>query len=78
VVEEKLARQDGTPLPESQRIAGLIVVYDERIDVTVDGVRGVHPPARQRRSARGRRSPRGRGRREQDECRRLETDHPGR
>lgn len=28
-----------TPLPESQKIAGLLAFYDERLDVDVDGVR---------------------------------------
>ena len=32
-----------TPLPESQRIAGLIAFYDEKVDVTVDGVRRPRP-----------------------------------
>jgi uncharacterized protein (DUF427 family) len=27
-----------TPLPESQKIAGLIAFYDEKVDVYVDGV----------------------------------------
>jgi uncharacterized protein (DUF427 family) len=27
-----------TPLPESQKIAGLVAFYDEKVDVTVDGV----------------------------------------
>jgi uncharacterized protein (DUF427 family) len=27
-----------TPLPESERIAGLVAFYDEKVDVTVDGV----------------------------------------
>jgi uncharacterized protein (DUF427 family) len=26
------------PLPESQKIAGLIAFYDEKVDVTIDGV----------------------------------------
>jgi uncharacterized protein (DUF427 family) len=32
-----------TPLPESQKIAGLIAFLDERADVFVDGVRQEHP-----------------------------------
>jgi uncharacterized protein (DUF427 family) len=28
-----------TPLPESQRIAGLVAFYDDRTEVTVDGER---------------------------------------
>lgn len=27
-----------SPLPESAKIAGLVAFYDERVDVTVDGV----------------------------------------
>lgn len=32
-----------TPLPESQKIAGLLCFYDERVDVSVDGVRQDRP-----------------------------------
>jgi uncharacterized protein (DUF427 family) len=32
-----------TPLPESQKIAGLIAFYDEKVDVEVDGVRQERP-----------------------------------
>jgi uncharacterized protein (DUF427 family) len=32
-----------TPLPESERIAGLICFYNERVDITVDGVRQERP-----------------------------------
>jgi len=32
-----------TPLPESQKIAGLIAFFDERVDVFVDGVRQERP-----------------------------------
>jgi uncharacterized protein (DUF427 family) len=32
-----------TPLGESAQIAGLVAFYDERVDVTVDGVRQVRP-----------------------------------
>jgi uncharacterized protein (DUF427 family) len=32
-----------TPLPESQRIAGLIAFYDERVDTYIDGVRQERP-----------------------------------
>ena len=28
-----------TPLPESQKIAGLVAFYDEKVDVYVDGER---------------------------------------
>jgi uncharacterized protein (DUF427 family) len=38
-----LAWSYGTPLPESQRIAGLIAFYDEKVDVYVDGVRQERP-----------------------------------
>jgi len=37
-VHEALAWGYRTPLPESQKIAGLIAFFDERVDVTVDGV----------------------------------------
>ncbi len=30
-----------TPLPESQKVAGLVAFYDDRVDIYVDGV----PPA---------------------------------
>ncbi|MBE9375318.1 DUF427 domain-containing protein [Saccharopolyspora sp. HNM0983] len=32
-----------TPLPESQKIAGLVCFYDERIDLSVDGMPQEHP-----------------------------------
>jgi uncharacterized protein (DUF427 family) len=32
-----------TPLPESQRIAGLIAFYDEKVDLFLDGVRQERP-----------------------------------
>jgi uncharacterized protein (DUF427 family) len=35
-----------TPLPESQRIAGLVAFYDEKVDVYVDGVLQERPPTR--------------------------------
>jgi uncharacterized protein (DUF427 family) len=37
-VREDLAWSYPTPLPESQRIAGLVAFYDEKVDVYVDGV----------------------------------------
>ena len=37
-VHEGLAWVYRTPLPESQKIAGLIAFFDERVDVTLDGV----------------------------------------
>jgi uncharacterized protein (DUF427 family) len=36
---ENLAWSYPTPLPESQKIAGLIAFYDDKVDVFVDGVR---------------------------------------
>jgi uncharacterized protein (DUF427 family) len=41
-----LAWSYGTPLPESQRIAGLIAFYDEKVDVYVDGVLRERPRSR--------------------------------
>lgn len=35
-----------TPLPESQRIAGLIAFYNEKVDLSVDGVRQERPSTR--------------------------------
>ena len=32
-----------TPLPESQKIAGLAAFYDERVDVFIDGVQQRRP-----------------------------------
>lgn len=32
-----------TPLPESQKIAGRLAFYDEKVDVTIDGVRQERP-----------------------------------
>ena len=37
-LREDLAWSYRTPLPESQKIAGLIAFYDEKVDVYVDGV----------------------------------------
>ena len=42
-VHEALAWSYRTPLPESQRVAGLIAFYDEKVDVYVDGVRQQRP-----------------------------------
>ena len=36
-VHEDLAWSYGTPLPESQKIAGLIAFYNEKVDIYVDG-----------------------------------------
>lgn len=35
---ENVAWSYRTPLPESQRVAGLICLYNERVDIYVDGV----------------------------------------
>jgi uncharacterized protein (DUF427 family) len=40
---EDLAWSYRTPLPESQKIAGLVAFYNERIDLEVDGVRQDRP-----------------------------------
>jgi uncharacterized protein (DUF427 family) len=37
-VHEDLAWSYGTPLPESQKIAGLVCFYNEKVDIYVDGV----------------------------------------
>jgi uncharacterized protein (DUF427 family) len=42
-VHPDLAWSYPTPLPEGQRIAGLIAFYDERVDTYVDGVRQQRP-----------------------------------
>jgi uncharacterized protein (DUF427 family) len=42
-VHEDLAWSYRMPLPESQKVAGLIAFYDEKVDVTVDGVRQERP-----------------------------------
>jgi uncharacterized protein (DUF427 family) len=42
-VHEDLAWSYRTPLPESQKVAGLIAFYDEKVDVYVDGVRQERP-----------------------------------
>ena len=42
-VHADLAWSYPTPLPESQRIAGLVGFYDEKVDVDVDGVRQHRP-----------------------------------
>jgi len=42
-VHEDLAWSYPTPLPESQRIAGLIAFYNEKADLYVDGVRQERP-----------------------------------
>jgi uncharacterized protein (DUF427 family) len=42
-VREDLAWSYATPLPESQKVAGLIAFLDEKVDVHVDGVRQERP-----------------------------------
>jgi uncharacterized protein (DUF427 family) len=42
-LHENLAWSYPTPLPESQKIAGLIAFYNEKIDLEVDGVRHERP-----------------------------------
>src|SRR3954449_7606312 len=42
-VREDLAWSYRTPLPESQKIAGLVAFYDEKVDIYVDGVRQERP-----------------------------------
>jgi uncharacterized protein (DUF427 family) len=42
-VHEDLAWSYRTPLPESQKIAGLIAFYDEKVDVYLDGERQARP-----------------------------------
>jgi uncharacterized protein (DUF427 family) len=37
-VHEDLAWSYRTPLPESQKIAGLVAFYNEKVDIYVDGV----------------------------------------
>jgi uncharacterized protein (DUF427 family) len=42
-VHEDLAWSYRTPLPESQKIAGHVAFYNEKVDVYVDGVRQARP-----------------------------------
>jgi uncharacterized protein (DUF427 family) len=42
-LHEDLAWSYPTPLPESQKIAGSIAFYDEKVDIWVDGVRQERP-----------------------------------
>jgi uncharacterized protein (DUF427 family) len=42
-VHDDLAWSYRTPLPESQKVAGLIAFYDEKVDIHVDGVRQERP-----------------------------------
>jgi uncharacterized protein (DUF427 family) len=42
-IHEDLAWSYRSPLPESQKIAGLVAFYDEKVDVYVDGVRRPRP-----------------------------------
>jgi uncharacterized protein (DUF427 family) len=43
IVHDDLAWSYRTPLPESQKIAGLIAFYNEKVDIYVDGVRQERP-----------------------------------
>jgi uncharacterized protein (DUF427 family) len=45
-LHEDLAWSYRTPLPESQKIAGLVAFYDEKVDVYVDGVLQQRPTTR--------------------------------
>ena len=42
-VHDDLAWSYRTPLPESQKIAGLVAFYNEKVDIYVDGVRQERP-----------------------------------
>jgi uncharacterized protein (DUF427 family) len=42
-VHEDIAWFYDTPLPESQKVAGLVAFYDEKVDTFVDGVRQPRP-----------------------------------
>jgi uncharacterized protein (DUF427 family) len=42
-VHQNLAWSYPTPLPESQKIAGLVAFYNEKVDIYVDGVRQERP-----------------------------------
>ena len=42
-VHEDLAWSYRTPLPESQKVAGLVAFYNEKLDIYVDGVRQERP-----------------------------------
>jgi uncharacterized protein (DUF427 family) len=42
-VHEDLAWSYPTPLPESQKVAGLIAFYNEKVELYVDGVRQERP-----------------------------------
>jgi uncharacterized protein (DUF427 family) len=45
-VVEDLAWSYRTPLPESQKVAGLIAFYNEQVDLEVDGIRQERPLSR--------------------------------
>ena len=45
-LEENVVWSYRTPLPESERIAGYVAFYDERVDLFVDGVRQERPKTR--------------------------------
>jgi uncharacterized protein (DUF427 family) len=42
-LHEDLAWSYPAPLPESEKIAGLVTFYDEKVDVYVDGVHQERP-----------------------------------
>jgi uncharacterized protein (DUF427 family) len=42
-VHQDLAWSYRTPLPESQKVAGLVAFYDEKLDIYVDGVKQERP-----------------------------------
>jgi uncharacterized protein (DUF427 family) len=42
-LREDLAWSYRTPLPESQKIAGLVAFYNEKVDIYVDGVQQERP-----------------------------------
>jgi uncharacterized protein (DUF427 family) len=43
VTHDDIAWYYDTPLPESQKVAGLVAFYDEKVDTFVDGVRQPRP-----------------------------------
>ena len=48
-VREDLAWSYPTPLPESQKIAGLVSFYNEKLDIYVDGVLQPRPSTKRKR-----------------------------
>jgi uncharacterized protein (DUF427 family) len=49
-VHENLAWCYPSPLPESQKIVGLMAFYNEKVDIDLDGVRQERPEAKPRRT----------------------------